>query len=107
MQTLVKNSETYRFYGSAILNSCSKQPADIIIIDYDCVPTIVNWVKSFDICNGQTINEQSGIIQSSNYPLLQSKINCTININSNSDKQKILNVYSITTELAVKLAGQQ
>ena len=79
----------------------------MILIDYDCVPSTVSWINKYEICNGQTINDQSAIITSTNYPLSQSFINCFIKIETNSPKQKILKLYSVQTELSPKPLNQE
>lgn len=107
LKSLTKSLSSYKWFSSYIMDQCQSQPADVFILDYDCVPNDVPYVNKYEVCNGQTISDSSAIIATSNYPSAQQNINCYININPNQQQQKILNVYSLATDLQVLLPNDE
>ncbi len=109
MQALIRSGSSINFFASQLLSLCSNQAADVIVIDYDCVPNEgLPWVKSYDVCaGGQVISDTSAILKTPNFPATQSNKDCAVTINTNSNNNKLLRVFSISTELQTILTDEE
>lgn len=105
VQSFAGSKPSYRIVNSFTLNDCSNARADILIIDYNCIPESVPYVKSYDQCPGGTIQDEKAVIYSPNYPNAQNNLNCESTIIATS--QKLLNFYIVSTELQAVLGTQE
>lgn len=87
------------------MTECSNARANILTIDFNCIPDTVSYVKSYDQCSSGQITDEKAIITSPNYPTAQSNLNCNLNIVANT--QKILNFYMVSSELQAIFGSQE
>ncbi|CAF0748416.1 unnamed protein product [Brachionus calyciflorus] len=105
VQSFAASKQSFRIVNSFTLTECSNARVDVLIIDYNCVPDVVPYVKTYDTCTtGQTTDEK-GIIISPYFPNPQVNFNCNLNIVTTS--QKLLNLYVVSTQLQAILGSQE
>ena len=83
------------------LQSCSNKIANIVQIDYQCIPDIVDYIKPNEFCNidHKEISDDSGIIETINYPTKQKNIDCSIKYKNKDKRTKLIKIYSVSTDL--------
>ena len=105
VQSVAGSKPSYRIINSFTLTDCSNAIADILIIDYNCVPETVAYVKTYDTCSGNPISDEKAIVNSPSYPNAQNNLNCELNIIASS--QKLLNLYIVSAELQPTFGTQE
>lgn len=96
-----KNSCFYFANSYQRLESCSNKIANIVQIDYQCIPDEVEYIKPKEFCNidHQEISDESGIIETIDYPSKQKNIDCTIQYKNKDKRTKLISIYSVSTDL--------
>ena len=105
LQSSIRDPRSHKFFSSYILNSCSDQTSNVVIIDYNCIPDEnVAYINTSIMCNAIQVSETSGLIKSPNFPIPQTNVDCSISIKT--DSNKLIRLYSMSTELQSLLPGQ-
>jgi hypothetical protein len=108
LQALIRSGSSLNYFASQLLSLCSNQPADVVVIDYDCVPNQgLPWIKTYDVCSVQTISDNSAILTTPNFPSLQANKDCAVTVSTNSNNNKLLRVFAVSTELQTILTDDE
>jgi hypothetical protein len=108
VQGLIRSGGSLNYFASQLLSQCSNKPADVHVIDFDCVPNEgLPWVKTYEVCSGQAVSDSSAVVKTPGFPALQSNKDCSLTINTGTPNNKVLRVFAISTELQTLLPNTE
>lgn len=87
-----------------MLTGCSNAAANLWHIDYNCIPERVNTLETFEFClynlgvGNNVFTDNQGIIQTPNYPVSMSNLDCSLVYNS-KDQIKLISIYALFINL--------
>ncbi|CAF4128413.1 unnamed protein product, partial [Adineta steineri] len=91
------------------LTACQSRSAAYLHVHYECIPSDIPEITTYDICNNNTLPQgdtRRGFIVSPNFPNTQANLDCTFNLHTLKPHQDI-HVYIVDMDLTpIPLLGQ-
>lgn len=85
--------------SSVTLFNCQNKPADMLQLDYACIPDNVAGFKSYDVCGSDSQFESKGFITSPNFPATVASRDCQNKVVSFGSRIQFITVYAVSGEV--------